>query len=100
MEITANGENQEYDLSTRAGQIYSLRHNIDECKRYVLSIQRRLDKAVANGDRPRIKWYSHILAKRSRAVKVLAVNESAAPINQGHNGWSGRGESPKAKGKG
>jgi len=36
-------------------------------------MQRKLDKAVASGDVKRIRWYVHLLNKRSRAVKVLAV---------------------------
>ena len=50
MEITANGENQEKTCQPSRTDIFS-KHNIDECKRYVLSIQRRLDKAVANDER-------------------------------------------------
>ena len=83
MEITANGENQEKTCQPSRTDIFS-KSNIDECERYVLSIQRRLDKAVANGDRPRIKWYSHTLAKRSRTVKVLAVHR-VCKVNQGRH---------------
>ena len=31
------------------------------------------DEAVANNDKARIRWYVHLLSKRSRAVKSLAV---------------------------
>ena len=48
--------------------------NIRQCKRYIRSIQRKLDKAVASGDKTKIRWYCHILSKRSRAVKILAVH--------------------------
>ena len=81
MEITANGENQELTCQPSRIDTFS-KENIDECKRYVLSIQRRLDKAVANGDKAKIKWYSHILSKKSRAVKVLAVHR-VCQENQG-----------------
>ena len=47
--------------------------NIRSCERYVSSIQRKLDKAVADNDKSKIRWYTHLLSKRSRAVKVLAV---------------------------
>ena len=49
------------------------RHNIDRCKRYVNQMQRRLDRAVASNDKEKIRWIVHLLSKRSRAVKVLAV---------------------------
>jgi len=73
MERIANGENQEITCLPSKKDIFSA-DNISDCERYVLSIQRRLDKAVANDDEPRIKWYTHILMKKSRAVKVLAVS--------------------------
>lgn len=48
-------------------------NNIKQCERYVSSIQRKLDKAVADKNKAKIRWYTHLLSKRSRAVKVLAV---------------------------
>ena len=48
-------------------------NNIKQCEKYVCSIQRKLDKAVANNDKGKIRWYVHLLSKRSRAVKILAV---------------------------
>ena len=83
MDLTANGENQEKTCQPSRTDTFS-KSNIDECKRYVMSIQRRLDKAVANGDKSRIKWYSHILMKKSRAVKVLAVHR-VCKVNQGRH---------------
>lgn len=56
--------------------------NISACEKYVLKIQRRLDKAVANDDKPNIRWYTHLLMKRSRAVKILSVHRVCS-INQG-----------------
>ena len=47
--------------------------NIRECQKYVLTIQMRLDKAVENDDKPKIKLYTNILSKRSRAAKILAI---------------------------
>jgi RNA-directed DNA polymerase len=81
MDLTGNGEHQEMTCLPNRRDIFS-RENLDNCKRYVLSIQRRLDKAVANSDNSRIKWYSHLLLKRSRAVKVLAVSR-ICKVNQG-----------------
>ncbi len=49
--------------------------NIRQCEEYVLSMQRKLDKAVANEDVERIRWYTHLLSKRSRAVKIVAINK-------------------------
>lgn len=81
MDITANGENQEIACQPSRAETFS-KHNIDECKRYAMSIQRCLDKAVENGDKPRIKWYTHLLMKKSRAVKILAVHR-VCKTNQG-----------------
>ena len=47
--------------------------NIRQCEKYVKTIQMRLDKAVEDEDNSKIKFYTHILSKRSRAVKTLAV---------------------------
>ena len=48
----------------------------------VRSIQMKLDKAVANDDKDLIRWYVHVLSKKSRAVKILAVNR-VCQINSG-----------------
>lgn len=49
-------------------------NNIRKCYKYVRSIQKKLDKAVANGDKDKIRWYTHILTKKSRAAKIIAVH--------------------------
>lgn len=52
--------------------------NIRNCKSYVLKMQRKLDKAVASNDKEKkekIRWYVHLLSKRSRAMKILAVHQ-------------------------
>ena len=41
----------------------------------VRSIQMKLDKAVANDDKDLIRWYVHLLSKKSRAVKILAIHK-------------------------
>ena len=69
MEITANGENQEKTCLTSRADIFS-KHNIDECKRYVMSIQRRLDKAVANGDK------TNLIAKSPFLIRKAVCGES------------------------
>ena len=47
--------------------------NIRNCEKYVLSMQRNLDKAVADNDKKSIREIVDLLAKKSHAVKVLAV---------------------------
>ena len=47
--------------------------NIRNCEEYILSIQRRLDKAVADNDTKGIRETFDLLAKRSVAVKILAI---------------------------
>jgi RNA-directed DNA polymerase len=56
--------------------------NIKACERYVSSIQRKLDKAVAENDKENIRWYTHLLSHKSRAVKILAVYRVTS-LNQG-----------------
>lgn len=56
--------------------------NLRRCEAYVRSTQRKLDKAVANGDQAKIRWYTHLLSKRSRAVKILAVHK-VTNLNRG-----------------
>lgn len=74
MDLTTTEANQvnKPTWQTSGTDIFSKPNRV-RCEKYVLTIQRRLDKAVANGDKPRIRWYSHILIKRSRAVKILSV---------------------------
>lgn len=47
--------------------------NIRSCEAHVFSLQTKLDKAVANNDIPSIRETFNLLAKNSKAVKVLAV---------------------------
>lgn len=47
--------------------------NIRNCEEYVLSIQRRLDKAVADNDTKGIRETFDLLAKRSMAVRILSI---------------------------
>ena len=47
--------------------------NIRKCEAYVLSMQQRLDRAVADNDSKVIRKTFDILVRRSFAVKVLAV---------------------------
>ena len=83
MDSTTTDENQANACQTSGLDIFSP-NNIRSCERYVLSIQRRLDKAVANDDKPKIRWYTHLLVKKSRACKVLAVYR-ICEVNKGRS---------------
>lgn len=48
-------------------------NNIRKCKAYVLSMQQRLDRAVADNNEKAINNIFNILVRRSFAVKILAV---------------------------
>jgi len=70
------------------GEAYILfsAENIRNCEKYVSSMQRKLDRAVAvrlwssgfirDNNKSDIRWFTHILSKKSRAVKILAVHLS------------------------
>jgi len=51
-------------------------------EKYVSLIQRKLDKAVADDNKSKIHWFTHILSHKSRAVKILAVYRVTS-LNQG-----------------
>ena len=74
MNITTTDEHQVNACQTSGYEHTFTPENISACEKYVRSIQRRLDKAVANGDKTRIRWYTHILMKKSRASKVLSIH--------------------------
>jgi len=58
--------------------------NVRNCERYVISMQKRLDEAVANNDHNGIRRLFNILARRSRAVRILAIYRITYK-NQGKN---------------
>jgi RNA-directed DNA polymerase len=60
------------DATPENSNIFGIK-NRRKCQRYVLRIQRRLDKAVAEGNQANIRKFSYLLAKRSKAVKILSV---------------------------
>ncbi|MYB65122.1 group II intron reverse transcriptase/maturase [Candidatus Poribacteria bacterium] len=47
--------------------------NIRNCERKILSIQRRMDKAVADKDKDSIRESFNLLTRKSNAVRVLSV---------------------------
>jgi len=50
--------------------------NIRNCEKYVSLMQKKLDRAVADNNKSDIRWFTHILSKKSKAVKILAVHLS------------------------
>lgn len=58
--------------------------NIRNCEKYVISMQKRLDEAVANNDHKGIRNLFNILVRRSRAVKILAIYRITY-LNKGKN---------------
>ena len=58
--------------------------NIRNCEKYVISIQKRLDGAIASDNSKRIRHLTNLLTKQSRAVKILAVYRITT-INTGKN---------------
>ena len=68
---------------TQEDNIFSA-ENIRNCEGYVVSIQKRLDRAIASDNSKRIRHLTNILTKQSRAVKILSVYRITT-INSGKN---------------
>jgi RNA-directed DNA polymerase len=68
---------------TQEDNIFSA-ENIRNCEGYVVSIQKRLDRAVASDNSKRIRHLTNILTKQSRAVKILSVHRITT-VNSGKN---------------
>ena len=83
MNLTITDENQVNTCQTNGIGTFS-HENIIECENHVRSIQERLDRAVANDDKPKIRWLTHLLSKKSRAVKILAIHR-ICQVNKGRN---------------
>jgi RNA-directed DNA polymerase len=83
MNLTITDENQVNTCQTNGFGTFS-HENIIECENHVRSIQERLDRAVANDDKPTIRWLTHLLSKRSRAAKILAVHR-ICQVNKGRH---------------
>ena len=73
MKLPDTDENQLNSCQTAGLDIFS-KDSLLECERYVRGVQRKLDRAVADGDDTRIRGYVHLLSKKSRAVKILAIH--------------------------
>ena len=81
MDFTTTDENQVNTCQTSGFGIFSP-ENIRSCQKYVQTIQCRLDKAVANDDKSKIRWYTHLLSMKSRAVKIIAIY-NICQVNKG-----------------
>ncbi len=47
--------------------------NRKKCQKYVICMQRKLDRAVASDDTSKIRFLTHLLTRRSKAVKILST---------------------------
>ncbi len=65
-------ERNQLNSCQTAGLDIFCKANRDSCLKYVQGVQRRLDRAVADGDKTKIRGYVRCLNK-SRAVKILAI---------------------------
>ena len=72
MKHSQNTNSCKADIANEINHIFSIQ-NIRKCENYVETMQKRLDEAVANNDKEKIRNIFTILIKRSFAVKVLAV---------------------------
>ena len=81
MNLTSDTENQELTCQITGLDMFSP-ENLLQCAEHVRGIQRKLDKAVANGDENQIRWFVHLLSKKSKAVKILAVHR-ICEVNSG-----------------
>ncbi len=54
------------------GDLFSAANRL-RCEKYVRRMQRRLDKAVASGNKEKIRFITHLLTRRSEAVKILST---------------------------
>ena len=83
MDLIRNDETQDNPCQTTGYDIFS-HENLIACENNVRSIQSKLDKAVVNGDKTKIRWHTHQLSKKSRAVKILAIHR-ICEVNQGRH---------------
>ena len=70
--ILPDTERNQLNSCQTAGLDMFCKANRDSCLKYVQGVQRRLDRAVADGDKTKIRGYVRCLNK-SRAVKILAI---------------------------
>ena len=82
MVLPETDRNQVYTCQTAGLDIFS-KGSLSECERYVRGVQRKLDRAVADGDKSRIRGYTRCLNK-SKAVKILAIHR-VCEVNSGRH---------------
>ena len=80
MKLPETERNQLNSCQTAGLGIFS-KVNLSECEGYVRGVQRRLDRAVADGDKTKIRGYVRCLNK-SKAVKILAIHR-VCEVNSG-----------------
>ena len=95
MKLPETERNQLNSCQTAGLGIFS-KVNLSECEGYVRGVQRRLDRAVADGDKTMIRGYVRCLNK-SKAVKILAIHR-VCEVNSGrHTAGTDGMEMPKEK---
>ena len=82
MVLPETDRNQVYTCQTAGLDIFS-KGSLSECEGYVRGVQRKLDRAVANDDKSRIRGYVRCLNK-SKAVKILAIHR-VCEVNSGRH---------------
>jgi RNA-directed DNA polymerase len=65
--MTATQTSQPYEEDIFSTQ------NRKKCKKYVFSMQRQLDKAVAKGEKGKIRYISYLLTRVSKAAKIIST---------------------------
>ena len=95
MNLTRNAEYQELTCQTTGLDVFSS-ENIIRCEEHIKSIQRKLDKAVASDDKNQIRWFVHLLSKKSKAAKILAVHRICEVNSERHTGGVDGGSKPIA----
>ena len=81
MNLTSTDEKRALACQTTGFGVFSP-VKINEFENHVRSIQMKLDKAVANDDKDLIRWYVHLLSKKSRAVRIHAIHK-VCEVNSG-----------------
>ena len=96
MVLPDTDENQLNSCQTAGLDIFS-KSRLSECERYVRGVQMKLDRAVANDDKSQIRGYVHLLNKKSRAVKILAIHRVCEVNSERHTAGVDGVKMPKDK---
>ena len=82
MNLSDTDVNQLNNSCPTAGHDIFSKANRDACERYVRGIQRKLDRAVADGNKSLIRSLTRLLCNQSKAVRILAVYK-VCEVNKG-----------------